>query len=209
MKKLLITILLVLLSIPAFSFSIEADAYFGEASGFNAGLVFGSGKFTNSFGFIYDTHEYEKKENSHEEHVSYDYYGYPQYSYDDEPKKIQGTAKDAGVYYTLDFATDFVDFGKFKIGMDIGTQLAAVKESGILVSLIPTAKVTIGDFDILAGYRGTLYFKDMVDSYTTVPFRSSFAIGGKYKFKSRTNLLTLDYIDTSSDPFVIKHDKIY
>ena len=36
-----------------------------------------------------------------------------------------------------------------------------------------------------------------------------FIVGGKYKFKSRTNLLTLDYIDTSSDPFVIKHDKIY
>ena len=207
MKKLLITILLVLLSIPAFSIGFEADVYFGESSGFDAGIVFGSGKVSNSFGVLYDTHDYEGKEEVEESFTNqYGNYLYTDYRTVDKPFK--GTANDYGAYYKFDFAPNFVNLGRIKIGMDIGALVAATNESGLLVAIIPAAKVSIGKLEITSGYRGTFYMAD-VQEYTTSPFRSAFSIGGRYRFNGKNESKLLDYIDSSSNPFVIKHDKIY
>ena len=197
MKKLLITILLVLLSIPAFSIGFEADVYFGGSNGADVGVVFGSGKITHSVGVIFENHEYER-EKQH----------YSAYNYSTSTEIEKGVANDFGAYYKFDYATDFVNLGKIKIGMDIGSLFAATNESVFLFAVMPSAKVSVSKFDIIAGYRGTLY-ADMFKEYKSSPFTSAFSIGVKYKFKSQNTSKVLDYIDTSSNPLVIKHDKIY
>lgn len=199
MKKLLITFLLVLFSIPVFSFGFEVDAYLGESNGASAGVVFGAGKITNFVGVLFDTHEYTKEERGQ----------YSSYSYRITTKTIKERAYDFGPFYKMDFSQDFVNIGKIKIGMDIGAQVAATIDSGILLAIIPSAKVSIAQFDITAGYRGTVYMADIIQKYTSSPYTSAGSIGVRYRFRDRNNYQTLDYIDSSSNPYVIKHGNIY
>ena len=204
MKKLFLSIILVLGALPFFALELQHDAFIGDSLGLDTAVVFGQGKIKNAVGLYFDAHQ------------TYVYDEYSSYSPNPEDSSITYsniTAMNFGLYYQFTWSPTFANFGNFGIGMDLPLQIGIGANSAhgvnIFAGLVPAFKFEFQKLDLLIGYRLTGLLAEAVQdlpfmkSACTISVRYNIKKGGAVKSSGNTKTTgktkSGDLPDTSSD----------
>lgn len=196
MKKIILSILLILSTTHFFALGLQHDIFLGESKGLDTAFVFGSDKFKNSVGLYFDSHDtlvrrYES--NGYNGRQSGNSYSQSHYEYIEKP------ASNLGVYYQFTWSPTFTRISNIGIGMDLPLQVGICADNiqgmNIFVGLVPAFKCEFNKADLLIGYRLTFLVAEATQG--VMPFKSACTIGVRYTLKKRAGAKTSSGKSTS------------
>ena len=178
MKKLFLSLVFMLATLPFFSLGLQHELFVGSSDGLTTSLVFDKGKIKNLLGIYFETHETY-------EHQSHDYDSssgsyYPSHDYDQKFDVIN-----FGLFYQFTWSPTFTKIGNIGLGMDLPLQIGICYDTycsmNLFAGLVPAFKVEFPKCDLLIGYRAEILVREAVEG---LPFlKSACTIGIRYNFK--------------------------
>jgi len=182
MKKLFLSIILIMAALPIFALELQHDAFLGESKGFDTAVVFSKGKIKNSVGLFIDSH-YTKDSDADDLYSDSSNSYTSTHSYFSNKNTVQVT--NVGLYYQFTWSPNFVELGKIGIGMDVPLQIGVGYDNyytiNCLIGLNPAFKFEFNKFDLLIGYKGSVLVAEAM--YGMPFFKSACSIGVRYSLK--------------------------
>lgn len=182
MKKIFLAFCLLAFGSGLFALGLSTS-YFSP-SGATVGVANGGDVFSLGYGLWIDSHTFTS---THNNYYNNSYYG----SYYSSSTTTTESTFDFGPYVQLDWAILPIKFNlganQMAIGINTGIQVAALYSSyysfDIALAGLLNAQIRYKNFDVLLGYKPSLYFMEMMGEGMSL--HSSFQIGLRYYFGKR------------------------